>query len=90
MLHCKRDLAAAVVRRIDGWDQHSAAVLIGGEQPRVSDLRLGRLERLSSIRRLIKFLLRLGEDVEIRVGAAAPTARPLRRGTLTVHDSAAT
>lgn len=89
MLHVKRDLAAAVVRRIDGWDQHSAAVLIGDEQPRVSDLRLGRLERLS-VRRLIKFLIRLGEDVEIRVGAAAPTARPLRRGTITVHDKAAT
>lgn len=83
----KRLLAEAIVRRLQGWEQHAAATLAGIGQPRISDLRRGRLERLS-VERMIRCLIRLGEDVEIHLLGFAPTVRPMRRGKVTVRDNA--
>ena len=88
ILALKQDLAAPVVRLLKGWEQHSAAQRIGDEQPRVSDLRLGRLDRFS-VMRLMTFLARLGQDVEIRVLPAPwPLGERRPRGRFIVIDDA--
>jgi predicted XRE-type DNA-binding protein len=62
----KDELARAVVDRLEGWSQDNAADLLDTDQPRMSDLRNGRLARFS-LERLIRFALRLGADVHITV-----------------------
>jgi predicted XRE-type DNA-binding protein len=62
----KRQLAQLVVERIDGWSQIYAAELLGTDQPRLSDLRRGRLDRFS-LEQLIRFVSRVYGQVEIRV-----------------------
>jgi hypothetical protein len=48
------------------------------DQPRVSDLRRGRLERIS-LERLIRWLRRTGHVVELSVKRAPSSLRPQRR-----------
>ena len=55
-----------------GLSQYGAARLIGVDQPKVSAVIMGRLLHFSS-ERLIRFLVRLGYDVDI-------TVRPKPRG----------
>lgn len=64
----KAELAAKVISEIERrrLPQVEAAGLLGVDQPKVSALKQGRL-RGFSIERLLRFLLRLGQDVEIRV-----------------------
>jgi predicted XRE-type DNA-binding protein len=52
--------------------QAQAAALLGVDQPKVSALLCGRLQRFS-LEKLMQFLLLLGEDVAITIG-------PRRRG----------
>jgi predicted XRE-type DNA-binding protein len=54
----KRQVGDEIARRIAGRNQWHVAVDIGTDQPRVSDLRRGRLERFS-LETLIRFLSRL-------------------------------
>ncbi|MGH7637257.1 MAG: XRE family transcriptional regulator [Gemmatimonadaceae bacterium] len=62
----KAALAAELVRAIDGWTPGQLIYRMKIDQPRVSDLRRGRLERIST-ERLIRWLHGMGCEVEIRV-----------------------
>jgi predicted XRE-type DNA-binding protein len=62
----KLDLARALSEITRDFDQHVAALYLGIDQPRVSDLRRERLERFS-LERLIRMLPHVGRRVEMRV-----------------------
>jgi len=62
----KRQLAQLIVARVDGWSQVNAASLLGTDQPRVSDLRRGRLERFS-LEQLLRFVSRVDGTARITV-----------------------
>jgi predicted XRE-type DNA-binding protein len=62
----KSELARAVVGALDGWSQAQAADLLDTDQPRMSDLRNGRLTRFS-LEQLMRFASRLGADVQVTV-----------------------
>ena len=64
-----------------GVSQRAAADILRVAPPDVSDVMRGELTRFS-YERLIRFLIRLGVDVSIRV-SAVPTRR--RRAALTVE-----
>jgi len=72
----KRVAAEELVRVIDRWGQHEAAYWLGTDQPRISDLRRGRLERIS-LERLIRWLDRASCEVELRI-TARPLPKPVR------------
>jgi predicted XRE-type DNA-binding protein len=75
----KADLANKIIVLIEkkGLTQAQAARLLGVDQPKVSALMCGRLSGFS-IERLLRFLLRLGQDVRITVKASPrPQARVL-------------
>lgn len=71
-------IAAAITAR--GDTQHAAATLLGIDQPKVSKLVRGDLYGFSSDQ-LFRFLLALGQDVEIIVRTPDPVKG---RGTITV------
>jgi predicted XRE-type DNA-binding protein len=60
----KAQLARILVERLEGWTQVNAAALLHTDQPRVSDLRHGRLERFS-LEQLIRFLSRIGGRIDV-------------------------
>jgi len=62
----EEQVADAIVRRLDGWTQPMAAELLRTDQPRVSDLRRGNLDRFS-LGRLIRFAARLHGTVGITI-----------------------
>lgn len=62
----KRHVAAGVVAQLDGWTQPMAAELLRTDQPRMSNLRSGKLERFS-LERLIRFAARCGATVSIEI-----------------------
>jgi predicted XRE-type DNA-binding protein len=66
--------------------QKQAAVLLGIDQPGVSDIMRGHLRGYSTDR-LIRFLTTLGHDVEVVVTERAPSAR--RPGKLRVRNAVA-
>ena len=77
----KVQLAMEVNRLLQarGRTQAEAATALGILQPHVSDLVRYRLDRFSA-ERLMGFLVALGRDVEIRIGAQARRgARPALR-----------
>ena len=49
-----------------GWSQTYAADLLGTDQSRVSDLRRGRLDRIS-LEQLVRFLGRIGGSIELQI-----------------------
>ena len=51
---------------MSGWRTADIAVLIGTDQPRLSDIRRGKLERFS-LETLIRFAARLRCRVELHV-----------------------
>ena len=69
----KRQIAAAIVRALEGWTQVNAAALLRLDQPRVSNLRNGRLERFS-LDQLTRLLGRVDASVQLTI-----TANPRRR-----------
>lgn len=69
----KRQIAGAIVCAIDGWTQGNAAGLLGIDQPRISDLRNGRLERFS-LDQLVTLLTRADASVELVI-----SPHPMRR-----------
>lgn len=76
----KRRAAAALVPLLDGWNAHDVAASLGTDQPRVSDLRRGKLDRFS-LEMLIRFLHRMRQDVDLRVAPRPHRyARPPARG----------
>ena len=62
----KRHLARQLVGRLDGWSQTDAAGLLGTDQPRISDLRRGRLDRFS-LEQLVRLLGRVGGSIELQI-----------------------
>ena len=67
-LLAKAELAAKIVAEIQRrrFTQSQAAAILGIDQPKISALKQGKLSGFS-IERLMRFLLRLGSDVEITV-----------------------
>jgi len=67
-LLAKAELAAKIVAEIQRrrLTQSQAAAILGIDQPKISALKQGKLTGFS-IERLVRFLLRLGRDVEIKV-----------------------
>jgi predicted XRE-type DNA-binding protein len=51
---------------VERWNRNDAAALLGTEGERIADLRYGRLDRFS-LERLIRFLVRAGARVELRI-----------------------
>jgi predicted XRE-type DNA-binding protein len=78
-LLAKADLALAITRRIAerGLTQSDAARLLRTTQPRISDLARGRLGRFS-MDTLLRLLVRLGVDVELRFAPKREEAARVR------------
>jgi predicted XRE-type DNA-binding protein len=72
----KQQAAAALAPVLERWSRGDAAVLIGTEDARIAELCRGKLDRFS-LERLIRFLVRAGARVELRITTAAdgPFAR---------------
>jgi len=64
----KADLAIEIGKVLDarGWPQAQAARVLRTSQPRISDLRRGKLEGFT-IDRLLRFLTTLDQDVELSI-----------------------
>ena len=62
----KNQLRDEIVRLVGGWGQMIAARRIGIDQPRMSDLRHGRLDRLS-LERLIRCLALVDYRVDFTI-----------------------
>ena len=77
----KAELARAISNAIGARNltQREAAELLGVDQPKVSQVLNGRLSGFST-ERLLRFLTKLGRDVEIRVKRGTTS----RRGRLRV------
>ena len=69
----KRQAAAALVPLLAG-NADDVAALIGTDQPRVSDIRRGKLERFS-LETLIRYLVRRGCRVELQITRDRPHFR---------------
>jgi predicted XRE-type DNA-binding protein len=73
----KEQAAAALVSLLERWSGGDAAALIGVERERVVELRRGSLDRFS-LERLIRFLVRAGARVELRIAPRLAEPRPER------------
>jgi hypothetical protein len=73
----KRQAAAALVPLLSGNADHVAA-LIGTDQPRISDIRRGKLERFS-LETLIRYLTRLQCRVGLEIVTQRRSYRPPNR-----------
>jgi predicted XRE-type DNA-binding protein len=62
----KRRVAEAIVKEMDGWSQEMAGHMLGMDQPGMSALRNGRLERFS-LERLIRFVSRARGEITFTV-----------------------
>jgi hypothetical protein len=79
----KRLAASALAKRISGWASvYDAAALLGTQRARVVDIRSGRLTRFS-LETLLRYLVRAGARVELRVIDAGMRAE---RGAQLVDD----
>jgi predicted XRE-type DNA-binding protein len=74
-----RRIAAILAER--GWSQSRAAEEMGIDQPKLSDITRGKLAGYS-VERLVGYLNKLGEDVEIRT---RPNPQPARPARMVVH-----
>jgi predicted XRE-type DNA-binding protein len=74
----KRFVADEIVRLIEGWPGYKIAGALDTDQPRVSDLRNGRLDRFS-LEKLIRMLHHLGFAIEPSVVQWRPSALVTRR-----------
>ena len=72
----KRQAAAALVPLVQGWARDDIAELLGTERERIPELVRGKLDRFS-LDRLIRFLVRAGARVELRI--TPQRAPPSRR-----------
>ena len=78
-LLAKAELAVKVIQEIRRrrLTQSEAAALLGVDQPKISALKQGKLSGFS-IERLLRFLLLLGQDVEITIHSK-PRSRPVAK-----------
>ena len=69
----KEQLRREIVALVGRWEPFVAARRLGTDQPRISDLKRGRLERFS-LQKLIRMLVNIEQSVEITVvGPTRPT-----------------
>src|SRR5690606_26870334 len=68
---------------LEGWTQAQAASVLDIDQPKISALMRGRLSGFSTDR-LFRWLINLGQDVEITVTPKSPSEP---RGRITVTSS---
>jgi hypothetical protein len=64
--YLKEQLRHEIVALVGDWDPYVAAARLGTDQPRMSDLKRGRLERFS-LEKLIRLLVNVDQTVEITV-----------------------
>src|SRR5574337_822332 len=71
-LLAKAELAAKIIAEVQRrrLTQSQAAAILGIDQPKISALKQGKLTAFS-IERLMRFLLLLGQDIEITVKGKA-------------------
>ncbi len=74
--YLKEQLRDEIVALVGDWDQYVAAGRLGTDQPRMSDLKRGRLERFS-LEKLIRLLANIDQSVEITI--VGPTRIPMFR-----------
>jgi predicted XRE-type DNA-binding protein len=67
----KEQLRRKIIALVGDWDQQVTAKRLGTDQPRMSDLRGGRLNRFS-LEKLILFLTNLEQQVAITVTGDKP------------------
>jgi len=67
----KRQLAAKLLRVMQGWTTSELVARMRIDQPRISDLRRGRLERFS-VERLIRLLSEMHHRVDLTVVEEKP------------------
>lgn len=60
----KHRVADEISVLLEGWTQEYAAAFLRTSQPRVSEIRRGKLDRFS-LDRLVRYLSRLGRDIEV-------------------------
>lgn len=78
-------LVAELCAIVEGWDQYSAAAMLGLHQPQISALRHGRTSGFS-IDRLLRLIARSGYDVEVNLRAMPRRfGNPKPQPTLTVQ-----
>jgi predicted XRE-type DNA-binding protein len=73
----KRQAAAEIVILLGTWNADDIASVLRTDQPRISDLRRGKLDRFS-LETLIRYLVRLRRDVALTISPRAsfkPTQR---------------
>jgi len=75
----KAELAVKIVAEIQRrrLTQNQAATLLGIDQPKVAALKQGKLSGFS-IERLLRFLLLLGQDIEIKARSRPGSPARLR------------
>jgi predicted XRE-type DNA-binding protein len=62
----KRRFARVICEEMDGWSQEMAGALLRMDQPGMSHLRAGRLDRFS-LERLVRFVARVQGEVTFTV-----------------------
>lgn len=62
----KEQLRLEILALVGGWDQYVAARRLGTDQPRMSNLHHGRLERFS-LEKLIRLLARIDRRVDLTI-----------------------
>jgi hypothetical protein len=77
----KRAAGAQLAVLVAGWNADDIAYLLGTDRSRIAELRRGKLYRFS-LERLIRFLTRAGQIVELRVTEPVRPSRKPRRGSL--------
>ena len=60
----KQRVAEEISVLLEGWTQEYAAAFLRTSQPRVSEIRRGKLDRFS-LDRLVRYLSRLGRDIKV-------------------------
>jgi predicted XRE-type DNA-binding protein len=75
----KEQLRREIMALVGRWNPFVAARRLGTDQPRMSDLKRGRLERIS-LQKLIRMLANIEQSVEIIVvGPTRPTMFRIRQ-----------
>ena len=85
----KAELASRIIQLIndESLTQSEAAARLGVDQPKISALKRGHLDAFSTDR-LLRFLVALGQDVQIIV-SKPPARSAKRRGAISVSSRAA-
>jgi len=73
----KRQAGAEVARQLGSWNAQDIAAWLGTDQPRISDLRRGKLDRFS-LETLLRFVWRLDRVPKLVFEDRPRDLRPVR------------